>query len=273
MRFGIIPLVFIFICLFSENLRAQGCGCAADDNCPVTVSSGTSTTVCYEVTDALVNNLALSGQGVCGVEVNFTNSNIGQQILTLCSPGGTCIDLTGADAPCSIPTIFSNWNILFVPCDSVPHPDTLTNCNYPLVWDNCPDNCTWANAFYDGSYQPYGGCLEDFSTGAVNGQWCLTMDNTNNTNGGQILDFSLVFCDESGFLCCDADAGLLNFIPNILACEGDSSLLLNNISPNYGATQPDPNEYGYLYLISQNNQIIAYQDSLNFIGYFCLLIK
>lgn len=266
MRLGIIPLILTFAFLFSENLLAQGCGCAAEDNCPVTIPSGTSTTVCYEVTDAFGNNLALPGQGVCGVEVNFTNSNIGQQVMTLCSPAGDCIDLTGSDAPCTVPTIFSNWNILFVPCDSMPHPDTLTNCDYPLVWDNCPDDCAWANAFYDGSYQPYGGCLEDFDFGPVNGQWCLTMDNTNNSNGGQIIDFELIFCDESGFLCCDADAGLLNFIPDLLACEGDSTLLLD-IAPSYGASQPDPEEYGYVYLISQNNAIIAYEDSLDFVGY------
>lgn len=266
MRFAVIPLVLLFTFLFSENLLAQGCGCAAADNCPVTIPSGSSTTVCYEVTDAFVDDLALPGQGVCGVEVHFSNSNVGQQVMTLCSPAGDCIDLTGSDSPCTVPTIFSNWNILFVPSDSIPHPDTLTNCDYPLVWDNCPDDCAWANAFYDGSYQPYGGNLEDFNFGPVNGQWCLTMDNTNNSNGGNIFDFELIFCDESGFLCCDADAGLLNFIPDVLACEGDSSLLLD-ISPNYGATQPDPEEYGYLYLISQNNSIIAYEDSINFVGY------
>ncbi len=266
MRFGIIPFILIFAFLLPENLQAQSCGCASEGDCPVTISSGTSSTVCYEVTDAFNNNLALPGQGVCGVNINFTNSNIGQQVITLCSPAGDCVDLTGSDAPCAIPTIFSNWNILFVPCDSVPHPDTLTNCNYPLVWDNCPDDCAWANAFYDGSYQPYGGCLEDFDFGPVNGQWCITMDNTNNSNGGQIVDFELTFCDDSGFLCCDADAGSLSFIPDLLACESDSSLLLD-ISPNYGATEPDPDQYGYLYLISQNNSIIAYEDSLDFTDY------
>ncbi|MFT4759105.1 MAG: gliding motility-associated-like protein [Paraglaciecola sp.] len=266
MRLGIIPFILLFAFLFSENLLAQSCGCASQDNCPVTVSSGTSTTVCYEVTDAFVNNLALPGQGVCGVNINFTNSNIGQQVITLCSPAGDCVALTGANVPCSIPTIFSNWDILFVPCDSVPHPDTLTNCNYPLVWDNCPDNCAWANAFYNGSYQPYGGCLEDFDFGLVNGQWCITMDNTNNSNGGQIVDFELTFCDESGFLCCDADAGSLGFIPDLIVCESDSNLILD-IFPSYGATEPNPDQYGYFYLISQNNQIIAYENPLDFTGY------
>jgi len=266
MRGCIIPLITFLFCFFSSDaVWAQSCGCAAADNCPEWVNSGTSSTICYEVTDAFVDDLSLPGQGVCGVNLHFTNSNVGNHTITLCSPSGQCVQLTGSDETCNVPTIFGNWDILFVPCDSVPAPDTLTNCAYPGIWTNCPDNCAWANAFYDGSYQPYNGCLEDFNSGSVNGEWCVTLDNTNNPNGGQIVDFELIFCDESGFLCCDADAGAI-LTADVLGCEGDSSLIFE-ATPIYGATEPNPDDYGYLYLISSGNEIIAYESELDFTNY------
>ena len=266
MRIGVIPLLILFVSSFSHQAWGQSCGCAATGDCPVFIPSGSTTQVCYEITDAFNDDLSDPNQGICGVAVHFTNSNVGQHVLTLCSPDGTCIDLTGSAAPCTVPSIFGNWNILFEPCDSIPSPDTVATCNYPSQWTNCPNDCDWGNAFYDGTYHPFGGCLEDFNSGPINGQWCLTMDNSGNTNGGNILDFEIIVCDDSGFLCCEADAGALNLIPDIISCEGDSSLLLMP-TPDYGATQPAPNEYGYFWMISQNNEIIAYTEVLDMTSY------
>ena len=141
--------------------------------------------------------------------------------MVLIAPDGTQVQLTGTTGNCSNWTPLSTWDILFVPCAEDCHPDTITGCAYPCVFDNCPTDCNWPNAMMTGIYRPYSGCLEDFNSGPVNGQWCLEINNGAQFQGGTIFDFEVILCDQSGFSCCDADAGNLAFEPNVNACEGD----------------------------------------------------
>ncbi len=254
----LIPLlIYLLFIITALPVTAQNCGCADDENCPFSFTSNSTTLVCYEIADAFNNDLADPAQGVCGVSVFFEDDLIGELDMVLISPDGTQVQLTGTAGNCSNWTPLSTWDILFVPCADECHPDTINNCELPCVFDNCPTDCLWPNAMMTGIYHPYSGCLEDFNSGPVNGQWCLEIDNGAQFQGGTIFDFEVILCDQSGFSCCDADAGNLAFEPNVNACEGDSSLLLTP-EPMYGAVVPDPVLYGYDYLIFSNGNLIAY---------------
>ncbi|MBK8706100.1 MAG: hypothetical protein IPN33_22760 [Saprospiraceae bacterium] len=54
--------------------------------------------------------------------------------------------------------------------------------------------------------------------------------------------------------CCFADAGAFSD-PDVLACTGDSSLLMKP-DPVFANAMPDGSEYGYTYLISQSGILI-----------------
>ena len=253
----IISLLFIITAL---PLAGQNCGCASDQNCPFSFSANSTTTICYDIEDAFNNNLAAPNQGVCGVSVYFEDDQIGALDITLISPNGTEVELTGTMGNCSNWTLISTWNILFAPCAEECHPDTINGCELPCVFNNCPTDCNWPNAIMTGIYHPYNGCLEDFNSGPANGQWCLQIENGAQFQGGTIFDFEVILCDQSGFFCCDADAGNLAFEPNINACVGDSALQLTP-TPLYGAIVPDPDLYGYTYTVFSNGSLLGY-DSL-----------
>ncbi|MCB9336683.1 MAG: gliding motility-associated C-terminal domain-containing protein [Lewinellaceae bacterium] len=256
----IIPLLIsIFAILSAVPLGGQNCGCADEGNCPYPFNSNSTGQVCYEITDAFNNNLANANQGVCGVYVRFRHGRVGGMDLTLTSPSGQQVQLVGTNGSCNTWTPIALWDILFLPCAETCEPDTVNGCAFPCVFDGCPNVCPWSNATFTGSYHPYLGCLENFNTGPANGQWCLEIDNDSPFNGGSILDFEVILCDQSGILCCEANAGNLAFEPNVNACVGDSALILD-LNPIYGSIVPDPLLHGYTYAIFQNNSLIAYDS-------------
>ncbi|RMF26780.1 MAG: hypothetical protein D6765_08435, partial [Bacteroidetes bacterium] len=211
-----LPILWI-LCLapgWGGLLRAQNCGCAEQGNCQYNFPPNSTTQVCYDITDAVNDDLADPAQGVCGVAVHFRAGRISGLELSLIAPDGTTLQLTGTSDLCDPWTPIATWDILFVPCNEPCQPDTINNINYPCQWDNCPQN-DWANAFYSGKYHPFGGCLESFNSGPVNGQWCLQVANGAQFNGGSILDFEVLLCDDTGLDCCRADAGNLSFSPDV----------------------------------------------------------
>ncbi len=182
--------------------------------------------------------------------------------LTLTAPDGSAVQLVGTNGSCNTWTPIALWDVLFVPCSAGCLPDTLNGCAYPCSFDGCPSGCPWANANYSGSYHPFQGCLEDFDSGPVNGQWCLSIDNNAQFNGGVILDFQVILCDQSGILCCAADGGNLAFEPDLTACEGDSALRLSP-EPIYGALVPDTTLHGYVYLVFEDTVLTALENLPN----------
>ena len=206
------------------------------------------------------------GKGCAVYPFFFESDQIGTLDLTLTSPNGTTVELTGTTGNCTNWTPLSTWDILFVPCAEDCYPDTINGCDLPCTFDNCPTFCPWPNAMMTGTYLPYSGCLEDFNSGVVNGQWCMQIENTAQFQGGTIFDFEILLCDQTGFECCDADAGNLSFEPDVNACIGDSALLLTP-SPMYGAVVPDTAEYGYTYTIFSNGNLIAYDTLTDLMAY------
>lgn len=247
--------IFIFLLIFSLPGTAQDCDCGGSGNCPSSFGANFTGQVCYDITDALNNSLASPTQGICGVSITFTHQHIWDLELSLVSPAGQVVPLVGYNTNFFGTTNNVLWNILFIPCANIPLPDPP----YAAVWANAQ---SWPfAAFIEGSYHPVGGnCLEAFNTGPVNGTWCLQIDNQPSPYSGQILNFEVILCDNSGLLCCDADAGVID-VADYSICEGDESLLLD-WEPDYGFIEPDPAEYGYFWVVSDLSGIILEIDTL-----------
>ena len=96
----ILPLILLFV-FFASQTEAQNCGCAEEGNCPFDINPNTTTQVCYEIVDAFNNNMADPAQGVCGVRLNFRHQFIADLDLTLTSPSGQSVELTGTTGNCA----------------------------------------------------------------------------------------------------------------------------------------------------------------------------
>ncbi|MCB9285484.1 MAG: gliding motility-associated C-terminal domain-containing protein [Lewinellaceae bacterium] len=254
-----IPLnIFFFLLLFSLPGTAQNCDCDDNSNCPAAFGPNFTGQICYDITDALNDDLADPSQGICGVSIVFTHQHIWDLELSLISPAGQVVPLVGYNTNYFGTTNNVLWNVLFIPCANVPAPDTINGNPFQAMWTN---NQSWPfAAIFNGSYHPVGGnCLESFNTGPVNGTWCLQIDNQPSPYSGEILNFEVILCDNSGLLCCDADGGVLN-VSDFAVCQGDSSLLID-WQADYGPIYPSPAEYGYLFTVSDTSGTILLIDT------------
>ncbi len=239
--------------------EAQNCGI------PDTILIGTNRTVTYnfDVTDVVNDNLADPAQGICGIEIEFLHQFSEKLELWLRSPSGQEVQLIGPNTTDPLAFTFgARWNINFVPCAAVARPDS----GYVARWNNDQPRNFVSGGRYSGSYYPHDGCLEDFNTGPVNGQWTIIVRNNPSVYQGAILRFRLRLCDERGFLCCFANAGSLASYPDVTACESSDALRLN-IPPVYNVLPPENTEYAYTYMISQNNVLLAYDSIPDLRGY------
>ncbi|MCB9297317.1 MAG: gliding motility-associated C-terminal domain-containing protein [Lewinellaceae bacterium] len=217
----------------------------------------------FEVFNIYNDDLSAPDQGICGIEIEFSHNYVEDMLLSVTSPGGQMVTLTGpnSDDPVAF-TNFTRWRITFVPDAETPMPDF----GFLPTWNNNQPNNWGVFGLYTGTYHPYQGSLEDFDAGPVNGTWTINVINNPSAQIGAILGFRLLFCDERGLDCCFAAAGNLDTFENILACQGDSSLALS-LPPDYSGTPPDTNEYGYTYLIGQDSILLAYDSIVNLTGF------
>lgn len=217
----------------------------------------------FEVFNIYNDDLSAPDQGVCGIEVEFSHNYVEDMVLSVTSPGGQTVTLTGpnSDDPVAF-TNFTRWRITFVPNGEMPMPDP----GFLPQWNNNQPNNWAVFGLYTGSYHPYQGRLEDFSAGPVNGTWTINVNNNPSAQIGAILGFRILFCDERGLDCCFAAAGNLDTYNDILACEGDTSLALE-LPPDYSGTPPDTNAYGYTYLIGEGGILMAYDSITDLTGF------
>ena len=242
-------------------MSAQGCECIGCQG-PIPISS--TNTYTLNVSGATNNNLSSIGQGICGIYLDVTFEHIWSLTITLTSPSGQMVTLMGPYDNFPSTTGFSNWDISFLPCANPVSPDTMANGGFfNDQWTNLQQWAFFTN--YTGSYYPYLGCLEDFNTGPVDGNWTITV-----TNGSSVYDdgnfngFSILFCDDDGMGCssCDANAGDLSVVDDIELCIGES--YSGSIDPFYSfGTEPN-NQYDYTYIISQSSIIQSYEMTPDF---------
>lgn len=250
----------VFSALFFQIAGAQDCTCT---NCPQFMPDGFTGTFNIQIQNAANPTLGQNGQGVCGVRLTFDHEYIGDLSITLTSPGGQTVTLIG---PVGFfgPTDFTNWDILFLPCGDPVSPDP----GFSDQWNNNQPWGLFGN--YTGSYFPAIGCLENFNSGPVNGNWTLTVSDLQANDVGNFYNYEIIFCDPSGINCfsCAANAGNLPQ-PDVVACEGASNLNLN-LPPTYVAPNAPPpaSEYNYTYVIGGPGGVIqAYEPGPDLTGY------
>lgn len=243
--------------VFITPILLHGQNCGLEDT--LAINANSLQTFTFEVTDIFTDDLSNPEQGVCGIEINFTHQFSEDLELWVISPGGDSVQLFGpnTDDPLAF-TFFANWDLLFVPCLETAEPDS----GYVATWNNDQPNNFIPGGFYDGSYYPYGGCLEQFDSGPANGEWTILVQNNPSPYTGGIFDFRIIFCDARGQDCCFANAGILPDSLDLVTCVGDSQLIFD-IEPLYIGRPPDTLVYGYTYAIGQDGVLIEYDSLLD----------
>lgn len=238
-----LVLLAIFA-LAALSLHSQNCGWADT----LLIQRNASASLNLTIEDYFNNDLSSPLQGLCAVEIHFTHQYVDRLELRLTSPSGQSVLLTGPNTASQTEfTFFAKWRIQFLPCAQDPVPD------FPSAdrWNNAQVNNFVNGGLYTGSYHPFNGCLEDFNTGPVNGNWTLSVTNNPSIYQGAITYLRLFFCDSRGVDCCFAEAGeLLN--PDILSCVGDEQLAIQPVVDLPDFQQADTSEYGYCYLLGRD---------------------
>ena len=205
----------------------------------------------------LVNNDLASNQSLCGVQLHFRHEFIGNLQIELISPAGQKILLVG-------PTVLGNftsgtvWDITFLRCGDAVIPDNT----FPSKYDNI---APWViGATYTGSYYPNFGCLEDFNVGTANGIWQLHIVNAPFYTGN-LIDFSLIFCDPTGQECSPCDAAVGQYInKHYTFCQNDTALNNFQIPIDYSQNPPDNLLYNYDFVLTNNGNIINIANMINY---------
>ncbi|MBP6811485.1 MAG: hypothetical protein KA138_08190, partial [Saprospiraceae bacterium] len=241
----------LFTILLNGWLWGQNCPIEA----PLLIPINDSIEYNFEVFDVLNNNLAAVGQGVCGVKMRFRHNSITDFEVWLTSPGGTTVQLIGPNATVSPATLGGTWDVTFVPCLGTAMPQLP----YGSRWNNSTN--PFGSGGVTGSYFPYLGCLEEFKTGPVNGTWKLKLKTLTSTQiPSRFLALDIQFCDKRGQRCCFADAGVLNNLNPVSACQYDNDLNLA-LAPTYSGVKPDSSKFGYTYAIGRD-MILQRYDSI-----------
>ncbi|MBP7822119.1 MAG: proprotein convertase P-domain-containing protein, partial [Saprospiraceae bacterium] len=242
---GVFLCIFIFFCANDTFAQAQNCQA---ENLPVVINDNTTTSVNININGALNDDLSDPVQGICGIKIKFKHTFVGDLVVRLRSPIGQTVTLIGPSTFLYPPTPLTTWNIAFVTCSSTANPDP----GQLQVWTN---NQNWpAFGTLNGVYYPVQ-CLDIFNNGPVNGTWTLDLIDTRAGDIGQLIEFELVFCDDTGLNCqvCEANAGsITNHIQSLSVCEGDPQLNLA-VPPEYIANAPDVDDYDYAYILSEQS--------------------
>jgi len=240
-------------------LLAWGQRCGFTDTRPI--GDQGMTNIMVNIEDYLNNDLANAGQGLCGVSVYFQHSYVYDFTLTVTSPAGQSVELIGPiNNQTRPPTNLTRWFIDFDRCAEPFQPDPgasgVWNNNFPFNWS--------AFGTFRGDYHPANGCLEDFNTGPVNGDWTFSFNTERFGQSGRATYLLLEFCDDANAQgpCCFANAGELQPIPNLEFCEQTPNLPLG-LPPRYRQPRPDAAQYDYTYVIARNDSILFTQDDPN----------
>ncbi len=250
---GKMLFAFFVLLVFPDGVAAQhACSCT---NCPQLLPDNFQGNFYIQVQNAANPVLGQNGQAVCGVTLHFEHDYISDLLITLTSPAGQTVTLVGPQGLFG-ETDGTGWDVTFVPCAQQANPDP----GFSAAWSNNQNWGLFGN--YTGSYYPVSGCLEDFNSGPVNGQWTLNVTDGLNNDVGNFYDYSIIFCDNTGIECISCEAGAGNLLmADVVACAGNASLNLD-LPPSYAPPQipPPVNAYSYNYVVAVGGVILAYQQ-------------
>ena len=254
MRQTYVRLISLFVLLPFLLLEVTAQNCGQRDT--IIFFPNSTASIDIEISDYFNDNLADPMQGLCAIELGFVHQFVENFELSLTSPGGQTVNLLGPNSDDAFAfTLGTQWDITLVNCATTAEPDSA----FADQWNNEQVENWVPFETYTGSYYPFGGCLEDFNTGPVNGTWTFDITNDPSNNPGAITYIRLIFCDSRGVECCFAVAGEWQN-ENIAACVGADTLL---IEPNlfFPLGPADTLEYGYAFLIGEGG-IYQELDSL-----------
>lgn len=253
-------LSILLFSLLATTARGQVCECL---NCPQPLPPAGLDTCYYRefvlnIKGAANDDLSDPFQGICALKVHFRHNYVWSQQMWLITPGGDTLALTGPALTSGYASsALSSWDITFLPSIYPANPDPGFND----TWSN--DQLWEVFRKYTGQYYPAGGPLQSLNKGPVNGQWRILLKNCTEIESGQFLNFSIVFCDETGIDCsCQAYAGTLIEESPWHRCIGDPSLDLD-LPPFYLATPPDSTLYDYTYVLAENGIMTGYFDKID----------
>lgn len=244
---SIKPVILFFCILCSIQSLSGQCGVVR--NIPV---MDDDTTLISILVDSLISDtLGNNGQGLCGIGIEFRHEFIGDLNIELFSPSGQMVQLVGPGVPVSGSTSGTRWNVLFVPCNTTASPDP----GFSEVWDNLQPWGLLGN--YTGQYYPMTGCLDDFDTGPVNGNWTLRVTDVSQFGSGRILSVRLFFCNSEGVNCdeCKVDAGNL-YADSVNICQSSSDILLQNYQEIFPLYPKDTANYFYKWALFTDTSLV-----------------
>lgn len=254
---------------------AQGEPCECT-NCPVPITdNGTFQGFLNVEVDGVDDLGQCPLQAVC---FTITHTWVGDLSVTLTSPGGLNYIVMGDSdnnfGGCG--NMSDNVDI----CVEVGTGNPVTNntdyiCNTgPCAAGNCCLTGNWTMPC-NGVTDPVSGgvlapnCdLDDFNVPGqpANGVWTLTVNDICNQDVGFLDNWELIFsCGTLNCFNCEADGGVLN-APDVMSCF-QSPVLNISAPPTYTGTPPDPTEYLYTYLISQNGIVLFVDAGPNLSNY------
>jgi gliding motility-associated-like protein len=269
-----ILTILLFAAVSVARLSAQACDCLTTGNCPVPIQDNGTFQGTLDVTVNGPNDL-----GQCpltSVCFSITHTWVGDLCVTLTSPGGVNY-MVMADAnngPTGCGTDSDNIDVCIVPGTGNP----LTNnteymCNFGACQSgNCCLVGNWTMPCggvtdpVTGAMQAPSCDLNDFNIpgSPANGTWTLTVNDICSQDIGTLNNFSLTFaCGVSSCTVCSANGGDVTN-PDFQGCLGDPALNFN-IFPVYTGQnmQPNPAEYSYAWVVSQNGIIQSVNPTPN----------
>ncbi len=244
-------ILFILLFLFSYSIVSSQCEIQdtlipiPDDETPLVLQ--------ILVSGIANNDLSNSNQGVCAVFLHYEHQQRMDLTIDLISPIGQSVNLVGPRQPFFKPLTGNiEWDISFVRSGDAAAPDLGNDA----IFDNT--DISWGfGSTYTGVYYPHKGNLEDFNKGPANGLWTLVVFDHDHIYKGNFLGLTIEFCDGSTMNCdlCQADAGDFG-VDTLTFCETDPDIYFE-LNPQYNGSEiPDPQKYGYQYIVSRNNSLV-----------------
>lgn len=265
-KFYILTALALVI-LGTQPVQAQVCDCLTTGNCPVPIQDNGTFQGTLDVTVNGSNDLGQCPlQSVC---FSITHTWVGDLCVTLTSPSGlnymVMADANNGFTGCG--TSSDNIDV----CVAIGTGNPLTN-NTEYICNTGP--CQSGSCCLVGNWTMPCGGVSDPVTGAqqapncdlndfnvpgnpANGTWTLTVNDICGSDVGTLNNFTLNFACGASCVSCAANGGTITN-PDLQACLGDPALNLSIIPLYTGGNQaPNPNEYGYAWVIAMNGMIQA----------------